>query len=40
MRVVAPSSEEEMIAVFLRGELRSDRFAPGIRDALRTAGAH
>jgi hypothetical protein len=39
MRVVAPSSEAEMVAVFLRGELQSDRFAPGIRDALHRAGA-
>lgn len=39
MRTVGPSGEEEMLAVFLRGELRSSRFAPGIREALRRAGA-
>jgi hypothetical protein len=39
MRVIGPSSEEEMIAVFLRGELASDRFGGAIREALARAGA-
>jgi hypothetical protein len=39
MRVVGPSSEDEMVAVFLRGELDSPRFAGAIRDALARAGA-
>ena len=39
MRIVAESSEDEMVAVFLGGELRSDRFGPGIRQALSSAGA-
>ena len=39
MRIIGPSSEEEMVAVFLRGELSSDRFAAGIRQALHGAGA-
>jgi hypothetical protein len=34
MRVVGPSSEDEMVAVFLRGELSSSRFGPHIRRAL------
>jgi hypothetical protein len=34
MRIVGPSSEEEMIAVFLRGELGSDRFGPLLEQAL------
>jgi hypothetical protein len=37
MRVVAPSSEEEMVAVFLRGELESSRFGPALRGALQRA---
>jgi hypothetical protein len=38
MRVIGPSSEVEMIAVFLRGELDSDRFGGAIRGALARAG--
>lgn len=34
MRVIRPSSEAEMVAVFLRGELGSERFGPGIRTAI------
>ena len=34
MRTLRPSSEEEMVALFLRGELGSDRFGPPLRDAL------
>ncbi len=34
MRVVRASSEEAMIAVFLRGELDSERFGPGVRAAI------
>jgi hypothetical protein len=37
--VVAPSSEDEMIATFLRAELDSDRFGQAIADALRRSGA-
>jgi hypothetical protein len=39
MRFVAPSSEDEMIAVFLRGELESERFAPALTEGLRRRGA-
>jgi hypothetical protein len=39
MRVVAESSEAEMVALFLGGELRSDRFGPGIRQAAASVGA-
>jgi hypothetical protein len=39
MRFVAESTEAEMVAVFLSGELRSERFAPGTRDAVSTVGA-
>jgi hypothetical protein len=39
VRVVAESSEAEMVAVFLRGELRSERFGPGIRQATASVGA-
>lgn len=39
MRVVAQSSEDEMVAVFLRGELGSERFGPSVREALTRAGA-
>ena len=38
MRVVSDSSEDEMIAVFLLGELSSERFGEGIRTALDAAG--
>jgi hypothetical protein len=38
MRVVADSSEDEMVACFLLGELTSDRFGAVVRDALRAAG--
>jgi hypothetical protein len=38
VRILAPSSEEEMVAVFLRGELASERFGDKVRDALRTSG--
>jgi hypothetical protein len=38
MRVLAESSEEEMVASFLRGELSSDRFGPAIRDQLTAMG--
>jgi hypothetical protein len=38
MRFVRPSSEDEMVAVFLSGELGSDRFGPAIREALGRAG--
>jgi hypothetical protein len=34
MRVIAPSSEAEMVALFLRGELDSERFGPGVRAAI------
>lgn len=39
MRVLRPSSGDEMIAVFLRGELASDRFGPDVERALADAGA-
>lgn len=38
MRALRPSSEDEMVAVFLRGELASERFGPGIERALADAG--
>jgi hypothetical protein len=31
VRVIRPSSEAEIVATFLRGELESERFGPGIR---------
>lgn len=34
VRAIRPSSENEMIAVFLRGELTSPRFGAGIRHAV------
>ncbi len=37
MRVIAESSEDEMVACFLLGELTSDRFGAGVRRALRSA---
>lgn len=39
MHIIGPSSEEEMVAVFLRGELDSDRFGGAIREALARARA-
>jgi hypothetical protein len=39
VRVVAPSSEDEMIAVFLHAELNSDRFGPALDEALARGGA-
>ena len=39
MRVIRASSEDEMVAVFLRGELLSDRFGETVRGALAQAGA-
>ncbi len=38
MRILRESSEEEMIACFLRGELTSRRFGPALRAALSAAG--
>jgi hypothetical protein len=38
MRVIRAGSEEEMVAVFLRGELLSARFGDTVRDALAQAG--
>jgi hypothetical protein len=38
VRVVSDSSEDEMIAMFLLGELSSERFGEGIRTALDAAG--
>jgi hypothetical protein len=38
MRVVGDSSEDEMVACFLRGELTSRRFGAGVRRALAAAG--
>jgi hypothetical protein len=38
MRIVAPSSEDEMIAAFLRGELDSERFGPALLEGLRRSG--
>lgn len=37
MRVIRDSSEDEMIALFLLGELNSERFGNGIRSALDAA---
>lgn len=34
MRILGESSEEDMVAVFLQGELSSHRFGPAVRDAL------
>jgi hypothetical protein len=34
MRVLRESSDEEMVAIFLQGELSSERFGPAIRDQL------
>jgi hypothetical protein len=39
MRLIRPSSENEMVAVFLSGELDSDHFGPSIRQALRHIGS-
>jgi hypothetical protein len=39
MRVVGPSSEDEMVAIFLRGELESERFGAATRNALARVGA-
>jgi hypothetical protein len=38
MRVVAPSSEDEMVATFLRAEVDSNRFGPELAEALRLEG--
>ena len=38
MRVIAESSEDEMVACFLLGELTSHRFGAGVHAALRAAG--
>jgi hypothetical protein len=38
MRWLRDSSEEEMVAVFLRGELSSERFGARLRDQLRVMG--
>lgn len=38
MRMVRDSNEAEMVAVFLSGELSSERFGPAIRDALLACG--
>lgn len=38
MRILGGSSEAEMIACFLGGELSSERFGPGLRAALSAAG--
>ncbi|RNI21330.1 hypothetical protein [Flexivirga caeni] len=38
MRIVRDSSEDEMVAWFLRGELASDRFGPRLRAELAAAG--
>lgn len=35
MRFLRESNEDEMVAVFLRGELTSERFGPALRDLLR-----
>jgi hypothetical protein len=37
--MLRPSSEDEMVAVFLRGELPSERWGPAIDQALLNAGA-
>ena len=39
MRAIGPCSEDEMIAVFLRGELDSDRFGALLASALDRHGA-
>jgi hypothetical protein len=39
MRVIAPSSEAEVVAIFLRGELEASRFGPALTRALQRAGA-
>ena len=39
VRVIQESSEDEMVAVFLRGELLSSRFGETVRNALKVAGA-
>jgi hypothetical protein len=38
VEIVGASSEDEMIACFLRGELASERFGPAVRQALAAAG--
>jgi hypothetical protein len=38
MRLVAASNEDEMVACFLLGELSSERFGEGVREALDAAG--
>jgi hypothetical protein len=38
MRILRESSEAEMVAVFLQGELASERFGPAIREALLAGG--
>ncbi|MGH2894117.1 MAG: hypothetical protein ACRDPM_12750 [Solirubrobacteraceae bacterium] len=38
MRIVRESNEAEMVAMFLRGELFSERFGPAVRDALLACG--
>ena len=38
MRIVRDSNEAEMVAVFLRGELSSERFGSAVRDALLACG--
>ncbi|MGH2882250.1 MAG: hypothetical protein ACRDPA_06035 [Solirubrobacteraceae bacterium] len=40
MHILGESSEEEMIAIFLQGELFSPRFGPVVRDALLAHGQH
>lgn len=34
MKLLRPTTEDDMIAVFLAGEFTSERFGAGIRDAL------
>jgi hypothetical protein len=38
MHIISESSEADMVACFLFGELTSDRFGPGLREALSAAG--
>jgi hypothetical protein len=38
MRIIRESTETEMVAVFLQGELFSERFGPAVRDALLARG--
>jgi hypothetical protein len=38
MRILRESDEAEMVAVFLQGELSSERFGAAVRDALRALG--